>query len=316
MVQPLTYTNDASDVTAHVPKYVPKNLFKLASSNLDDVVVALSLDERNAIYVYKYYWASPEEKAQSSWSKFTIDSSGVILNADFIDTKLYLVIGRSDGMYLEYLDFQPAADGLGFLVHLDQRVSSTGTYSAVTNKTTWTLPYPVTDGTWKAVLGSAYTGQAGTVLNLTVETTNTVSVTGNYGSPVFIGRPYVLEYTFSPIYYKDEAKVAVPHYNLKLKNFEILYSQTGYFGVTVTPKNRDVYEYTFRDSGSYTYTGKQLGDTTMKIGTVTIATGKYRFPVFSDALTTVITITSDSPLPCSLQAAEWEGLLATRSKHL
>lgn len=309
MVQPLTYTNDASDVTAHVPKYVPKNLFKLACSNLDDVLVALSLDQRNTLYIYKYYWSSPEEKAQSSWSKFTIDSTGTILNADFIDTKLYMVVGRSDGMYLEYLDFEASADSdLGFLVDLDQRVTSTGTYNAATNLTTWTLPYPV-NGSLQAVLGGTYTGKKGTVIGLTNASANTVTASGDYSSgPVYIGRPYTMTYTFSPIYYKDDAKVAVPHYNLKLKNFEVLYNLTGYFSITVLPKNRETYK--------YTYTGKQLGDSGLQIGSIPIGTGRFKVPVLADSLTTTISITSDSPLPCSLQAAEWEGLLTTRSKHL
>lgn len=316
-VQALTYTNDASDVTAHCPKYIPKNLFKLQASNLDEVVIGLSLEERNAIYVYKYYWASPEEKVQSAWSKFTIDSSGTILNADFINTKLYLVIGRSDGMYLEVLDMQKAPDDLGFVVNLDQRRYITGSYDGGTNETTWTLPYPVTDGTFKAVLNADYAGQAGTILSLTNSGTSTVKVTGNYtANPVYVGRPYEMSYTFSPIYFKDEQKTAVPHYKIKLKNFEILYANTGYFRTTVTPRNRDTFETTYRDTASTTFTGKQLGDSTLKVGTVTIATGKYRLPIFSDSVTTVISVLSDSPLPVAIQGAEWEGVLVTKSKHI
>jgi hypothetical protein len=317
-VQPLTFTNDASDITAHVPEYIPKNLFKLASSNLEDILIGLTLDERDAVYVYKYYWASPDEKVQSAWSKFKLDSGATILNADFIDTDLYMVVGRSDGMYLEVLKLQSGSDtDLQFLANLDQRITVTGIYNAGTNTTTWTTPYPVTGGTFKAVLGGSFTGQAGTELNLTVASANTLTATGDYsGGTVYLGRVYRFTYTFSPIIYKNEQKVSVPHYTMKLKNFKILYDQSGYFDVTVTPRNRDSFNYTFRDNSSYTFTGKQLGSTTLKIGSISIASGDFKFPIFSDASTTVISVNSDSSLPVALQATEYEALLTSRSKHI
>jgi hypothetical protein len=308
-VQPLTYNNDAADVTAHCPKYIPKNLFKLASSNLDDILVCLSTQERNALWVYKFYWATPDEKVQSSWSKFTFDPSDVILNADFIDTKLYLVIKRSDGTYIEYLDFaydQFDAD-LGFLVHLDHRVSRTGSYNATTNETTWTMPYPV-DSSFKAVLGGTFTLAEGSILSLSAPTAYTLKATGNYSTgSVYIGKPYTMTYQFSPIYYKDDAKVAVPHYNIQLKNVHLFYNNSGYFSIEVTPKNRETYTYKLAPI---------LGDPLFKVGSITISKGKFRFPIFSNAETTSIKILSDSMLPCSLQGAEWEGLLTTRSKHI
>ena len=307
-VQPLTYNNDAADVTAHCPKYIPKNIFKLAASNLDDILVCLSTVERNALWVYKFYWATPDEKVQSAWSKFVFDSGDTILNADFIDTKLYLVIKRNDGTYLEYVDFayDQADTDLGFLVHLDHRVSLTGSFNATTNETTWTLPYPVSAG-YKAVLGGAYSGQEGSILSLTAPTTYTVKCAGNYGtSPVYIGKPFNMRYTLSPIYFKDDAKVAVPHYSLQLKNMHLFYNNSGFFQVDITPKNRDTYTYKLAPS---------LGDSSLTIGSVVISKGRFKFPVFGSAETTQVTISSDSMLPCTLQGAEWEALLTTQSKH-
>lgn len=308
-VQPLTYINDASDVTAHVPEYLPPNLYKLAGSNLVDTIIGLSTDERTTIYVYRYYWASPEEKVQSSWSKFTLADDSTILNADFIDTKLYMVIGRSDGMYIEYLDFQPANDtDMDYVVKLDSRVEATGVYDSGTNETTWTMPYPIT-GEHRVTLGSTFTGEASTELVLTNSGANTVSVTGDYSSGLaYVGKPYMYKYTFSPIYFKDENRISVPHYTIKIKNFKLLFNDTGSFEVTVTPKNRE--------TQTYTYSGKRVGDSGMIIGQVNIDSGVFPFPVFSDASTSVISLTNSSSLPCSFQAAEWEGLLTSRSKHV
>lgn len=307
-VQPLTYINDAADVTAHVPEYVPANLYKMSSSNLDDIVTGVSLDERNVIYVYKYYWASPEEKVQSSWSKFQINENDIILNTDFIDTRLYMVIGRSDGMYIEYLDLNKPDDDIGYVVNLDSRIEQTGVYDAGSNTTTWTLPYPAV-GTYKAVLGSTFTSQEGTELELTITGVNTVAVSGDYsGGDSYLGKPYVFTYTFSPVYFKDENRIHVPHYILKIKNFKINYDNTGFFQVDVTPKNRDTY--------SYNYTGKRIGDSNLIIGNISINTGAYKFPVMATSYDTTITVKSDSTLPCAIQTAEWEGELTNKSKHI
>ncbi|OZA05828.1 MAG: hypothetical protein B7X95_05090 [Methylophilaceae bacterium 17-44-8] len=309
LVQPLTYTNDASDLTAHVPRYIPKNLFKLASSNLDNVVIALSKDERNAMYVYRYYWSSPEEKVQSAWSKFTLDAGAVILDVDFINTILYIVVKRSDGTYLESLNLEDINDGeLGVRVLLDQKILSTGVYDAGNNWTTWTTPYPVTSS-FKAVLGETFTGQRATVLNPSAPSAYTLRVPGNYSSGgVYLGRPYTFRFTFSPVIFKDEQKISVVHYKVKLKNFEVLFDRTGYFRAEVKPDGRGDYK--------YTYTGNTLGDTSLKLGDVTLGTGKFRFPIMGDSSKSTITLVNDSVLPSVFQAAEWEAVLSTASKHL
>ncbi len=309
IVQPLTYTNDASDLTAHVPKYIPKNLFKMASSTLDNLVIALSSVERNVLYVYRYYWSSPEEKVQSSWSKFTFDEGAVILDAEFRNTNLDLVVKRSDGTYLEVMDIQDEDDGLlGFNVLLDQKTSLTGTYDAGNNWTTWTVPYPV-DESIRVTLSESYTANEATVLTPSYAVGNTLRVTGNYSTgSVYIGRPYTFSFEFSPVVFKDEQKVAVVHYKIKLKNFEVLYDTTGYFKVDVTPDGRGTY--------NYVATGNVLGSDTSQVGKINLGTGKFRFPVMGDSYKSRIVISNDTILPCTFQAAEWEAMLSTGSKHL
>lgn len=308
LVQPLTYTNDASDLTAHVPRYIPKNLFKLAASNLENMVVALSKDERNALYVYRYYWSSPEEKVQSSWSKFVFDTDTVILDAEFLNTKLDLTVKKADGTFREVIDFEDLVEvGMNTRILLDHKVKLQGTYNSVTNQTSWTIPYRI-KAQFRVVLGTAFGSSAGAVLIPTLSPPNvtTLRVTGDYSAgECFVGIPYTFRFTFSPVIFKDEQKVAVTHYKVKLKNFEVLYDRTGYFRALVNPDKRGEYQ--------YTYTGNTLGET---LGVVGIGTGKFRFPVMGDSSKSTITLLNDSVLPSTFQAAEWEGVLSTGSKHL
>ena len=308
-VQPLTYNNEAADVTAHCPRYIPQDCYKLASSDLENTVIALCESDRSAMWIYKYYWATPDEKVQSSWSKFVISSEDTILNADFIDNKLYLVINRYDGTYLEVMDFSynQVEEDLGFLVHLDHRLDITGVYNEETTKTTWTVPYPTTGAGWQGVLGAEFEGRVGGTLNLLASTTYALEVLGDWSAhPVTIGKKYNFKYQLSPIYYKDSQKLAVPHYKLNLKNMHLFYDRSGYFKVTVELKGSDPYEYTLNPT---------LGDETLVVGEAVISRGNFRFPIFGDGEQSKITIQSDSMFPLSIQGAEYEALTTSHSRH-
>lgn len=307
-VMPYQQTYDADDVTAHVPKYIPGGVYKLTASTNDDVLFALSDQDRSSIYVYKWYWRG-EEKLQSSWSKWKINSDSTILNMEMIGTKLYLVIQRPDGCYLEYIDIQTGLveDDMDILVHLDRKVKLTGTYDAGTNRTYWTLPYQ--ESNVQAILGGGYSSQKGVPLTLTQFNLNTWYVMGNYsGSGVYFGIPYMMRYRFSQQYAKDNKNVSYGNADLRIRNLTLFYTKSGFFQVEVTPLARDTYTYQF--------TGKKLGSSGMILGSPQLDSGTFRFPVMTDAATGVIDIVNDTYLPCFFQSAEWEAFFNTRSQRM
>ena len=307
-VQPLTYTNDASEVTSHCPKYIPPGAFRIIPSNSEDVLFVLNTTNRNEIYVYKYYWGAENEKVQSAWSVWKFDSTDVILNGDVINNYLYLVIQRSDGIYLEMLNFQAGFvnEDMGILVHLDRKCLLTGSYNSVTGLTTWTLPYP--DPNIQGVLGGGYGTAKGTLLTIARPTTTTVTTYGDFSSsPVYFGRPYTMRYQLSEIFFKDNNdKSSITHYQLMLKNLDVLYAKTGYIRVEITPKMRDTYK--------YAYTGKEVGVTTL--GTIGTESGKLRASVYTATKDLKIEFINDTYLPCFLQSAEWEAVLSTLSRRI
>ena len=65
-----TDTKKADDITANVPKFVPANVFKLATSTTENILIALSSNEENALYVFQYYVAQ-NKRLQSAWHKWT-----------------------------------------------------------------------------------------------------------------------------------------------------------------------------------------------------------------------------------------------------
>lgn len=307
-VEQQAMSNDAADITAHVPSYVPTGVFKMTASTSEDVLCCLSKEERNALYIYKFYWGA-EEKVQSAWFRFLLEPSDALMGAEFCGSSLYLVIKRSDGIYLEELSVEAGIsdDGLPFQVLLDRKVSLTGTYSAASNATTWTLPWPA-DGDLKAVLGSGFGSRAGTSLMLTKDGGYYVSAKGDFSAaPVFVGVTYEARYRFSEQFIHDEKNQVIAAANVKIRRMHLTYSDTGYFRVEVTPPGRD--------TSTYAFTGKQLGIAGVTLGAPSLSGGHKLVPIKSSAKGVRIDLVNDSPFPCSFQSAEWEGEVVVQSRR-
>jgi hypothetical protein len=116
-----TQTKTAQDITSHVPKYIPGGVFKLASSNTENILVALSHNAPSKLFIYQYF-VSGESKLQSAWHTWTFGPNDTILNADFIGGDLHLIISRPDGVYLEVMQVSSSTfDGdQAFTARLDR----------------------------------------------------------------------------------------------------------------------------------------------------------------------------------------------------
>lgn len=309
-----TGTNDATDVTSHVPSYIPGNLFKIAPSLNENILVLLSKNDRTSMWVYKFYW-NRQEKLQSSWSKWTFPTGDTILNADFILSDLYLVIQRSDGVYLEKLSVAVGDIGANepYNIHLDRKLTVAkanmtydGTY---TNILTANLPGPITTGTWEAVVATGQGKKAGIRVPLTSTATGARMAGDFTDSDLVVGRKYTFRYKFSPITVKvqqGQGQKSDTIGRLQLRNMAVNYANAGYFKAQVTPSGRQTYEYIF--------TGKTLGLTSSTIGETDLETGIMKFPILAQNTEVDIEISSDAPLPVSLLSADWEGLYVKRSK--
>lgn len=301
-------SNDAAEITAHVPHYVPGDVFKLTSSPNEDLLVALSRRERNAIYVYKFYWAKTE-KMQSAWSKWTFGANDKIINVELVANKLYLLIEHPDGVYEEILDLQDEVvdDGMGFLVNLDRKVAVTGSYDLVSDTTTWILPY-ADSSPLQLVLGPAFSTQVGLLVQATRPANNKLQAPGNLTAGiVYVGKPYTMLYRFSEQYIQDERNAAILSATIKIRKMNLIYSNSGYFVVKVTPFARDTF--------SYPFTGKKIGYLSMKLGRSTIESGVFNVPIQTSNLGVIIDIINDSHLPSTFQSAEWEGELIVKSQR-
>ena len=80
-----TDTKQADDITANVPVFIPKNVFKITSATNENILAILSSDTPNCIYIYQYY-VSSGKRLQSAWHKWDYGSTTTdnILNLSLI----------------------------------------------------------------------------------------------------------------------------------------------------------------------------------------------------------------------------------------
>lgn len=308
-------TNDATDISSHVPMYVPSGVVKIAAGPSEDVLVMLSETDRTKLYIYKYYF-SGNEKLQSSWSTFTFPAGGNILSCEFIKSVLYMVISRADGLYLEKMDFSVGASSSGepYRVNLDRKVqiASTaltfdGTHTTINSGAIGYLP---SDGSYMVTAkggGGIKPGQLADVIH----TAGVTKIKGNFtATALTLGQKYTFKYQVSPLTVRiqnaGQTKAADTEGRTQIRKITFNHADTGYYKVLVTPLARQQY--------SYPFSGKTIGATSATIGSDYLSTGRHSVPVVSQNTTVTIVVQSDMPLPVALFSADWEANYVKRSR--
>ncbi|MFR5645470.1 MAG: hypothetical protein ACLUDQ_02965 [Bilophila wadsworthia] len=309
--------NDASDITAHVPRYVRGNVSRLECSTNEDMLLVLSEEMRTSLWLYKYFW-NGSEKIQSAWSRW--DMCGEVLSAAILNTGVYLIMQYGDGVYLEKMDITPGYkdEGETFEYCLDRKITerdvTLGAYDAINKTTAITLPYNIPAGYTPVVVtrtgGSDAPGNLLRRVDVTGPRTITVEGPDAHGRKLFIGIPYESSYTFSTFAIRegDSKGNAVTTGRLQLRRLTLNCSNTGFLHMHVTPK--------FRPTSTYTFTGRELGHGTNIIGAIPLYTGTINFPILSLNTQVEVKVGSDSFLPFALVNASWEGFYNTRNARV
>ena len=325
---------ESSNITVHVPRLIPSNIFKFAVSTSADVLVCLGTDEPNKLYINRWLYGQQYQKILNSWSTFTINENRSIKNVDFIGSDLFLVIEESNGTTLEKIPFENnfTEPNAVFEYRLDHKVTEATTgvsvsYDSSTNTSTFTVPYRLR-GNMNVIgryLGSGETStfvnEQGTTLTLkpgqvisTTNTTNgsasTITATGDYRNSKFIiGEPYEMHYRFSQQRLTQGGGGATELISgrLQIHHFYIKYEDSGFFQVEVTPENRD--------TSLHKFTGRLLGAASASIGQINLDTGTFKVPIMSKSDRVDIDVKNNTFLPTLLASAEYEGVFHMRSRR-
>ena len=168
--QPGVEVKDASDITIHVPKYIPGNVFKMTTSSSENVLALLpnrqgafsgkvfndtNSQDQKSVFINRWLYGEDFNKVLNSWFELHLYDSYKILNIDFIGSDLFLVVESATETVLLKIPFEskyvePYAssynDDLGCEFHLDFKVTEATTgvsiaYDSNTKLSTFTFPY-------------------------------------------------------------------------------------------------------------------------------------------------------------------------------
>ena len=310
-------SNDATDITAHVPQYIKGNITKMVVSSTDQIIAVLSDDDPKRVYIYKQFW-SDQKKLQNSWSHWTFD--GDILNCAFLGSTLQLIVKRLksndtiDGIYLEdlnlSLDSAEAVMEDDTAVLLDRRVKLTYNQTVAAD-----LPY-YADIPSNIVYVDDNARKIGSIADV-----NTY-LAANSENVVYAGIPFTFEYEFSKFIHKEN-ELPVQTAKLQVRNIHLLYSKTGFFNVkvNVTPGTIKIPDgaggtttVTPRTNYSKNFSGMLTN--TSSFGEYKLLSGTFKSSVMTNSANCNIILENNEYLPCAFMSAEWEGFLHKRNRRV
>ena len=329
---------DASDLSIYVSSYVPSQVFKLAVNDTGNAWFAVSGKSgyQKRLYVYKYFFRNNGgsiERAQSSWSHWELNGADEILSVLCVEEVLYLLVRYGTEVWLEKMavaDRMSDATPSPYPFLLDRMVSTTtatpaairvaaGTYNAITNITSWTLPYTIRSKT-QAWSGFAPTTDGGVLIGEASSGT-TISGRGDWSAtPVFFGEAFNFRYRFSRFKLMREmggGKVAANVIRTQVRHAKLRYHDSYFFRVTVQAERRD--------AASYVFDGTVLNSSNSLIGSSLNQAepeanryneGVFRIPILGRGEKVIVELSNDTPHPCKFSTCEWVGMLSSPARDL
>ena len=306
---------DAEDISAQIPQYIEGALRGVTGSTHEDVMFCITNTNRHLLYCYKFH-KQGDNQVQSAWSRFTFaNNSGTsvdeILGIEFVDTTLYLIVKRADGIFLDKMRLESGlvdSDVL-YRTHLDRRVDQSDCSLSGDGKTI-TMPYKAYTGVAIEIITKS--GDRIPVITQTNDSNQVVINESLTGIDFWLGEAYTFTYKFSDIVLREttgsEEVALVSQGRKQVRYLTLDYHDTSFFKVTVAPDLRETVS-------SYSFTARILGSGENIIGSIPLDSGVFRVPVYSKADQVAINIVNDSPLPCAITSAEFELLFNARSKR-
>lgn len=316
----------SADLTGEVSSLIPGIPNNISSTTLENIVAVVSSGN---LYLYKYY-NSGQNRILSSWFKFLFPDSrqafARVLHAFFIDTDMYVVLGRFRNTNKEYITIEKIKMGTGAMnfdaaqmpwhVRLDARsYDIKGAYNSNTDRTTFKLPLPLDYAPGK-YLGCTNTGEILNVVDGAESYVNitgnlepaTIQVNGNYSNTsLFIGLKYTTTYEFSPIYLKtsfgSSNNISVLGGRTQIKYLNLKFEGTSYFNARIRIQDLSV-QGTGYSEFVHPYTGENTGISV--IGQTNLSGGVFRIPIYARNEKVKIIIESDAPAAFKLLSAEAE----------
>lgn len=320
-VEDTTNLKDAQDVTSHVPSFIPNGVYKIISSNTENILAFFTKGNEHRLYIYKYLFVD-NNRLQSSWSYWEFNDAR-ILGGGFINSDLYLIIARGKTITLESISFTYNTEDYEgyepYRVFMDRKTVLLACKST---------DYDDVNGTTKIDMKAVY----GDTLSPTatyglvdakgffrkwkvseMKEGRYVFLQGNFvGQRLVEGELYNFKAKFSEVMIRktddNGGSTAYTEGRLQLRNFWVNYENSGYIKAVVECFDKNTYEYEM--------TARLLGSGRNKIGLTALETGQFKFPVQSLSKNCSISVETELPIPIALIGAGWEGVYYKRATRV
>lgn len=310
----------ASDVTAHVPRYIPAGIHRIIAAVDLNALFVLTTAKPSQINVYQFYWVSGSEKAQSAHHVWNMGEDSQVVSGDYLGGYLYLLMARPDGLYLERVNLQggATAPGCSYQVHLDRRFSATGTYNSGTQRTTVEVPYDADKDNFQLVRTDAF----GAPLSLIDPADyhwladDLVWVPGNETAGALVGgQKYEFRYVFSKVFLRRPTDgSSITSGRTQLRTFTVNYRDTGYFKTLVAPYAGDPQAEEVVPAKIAEFTGKVVGADDLILNAPSFHTGAYAFQIYGEASVASIALVNDTHVSSTFISAEYECFYWNRAR--
>lgn len=319
-IEDTTNLKDAQDVTSHVPSFIPNGVYKIVSSNTENVLGFFTIGAESKVYIYKYLFVD-NSRLQSSWSYWEFNGAR-ILGGGFINSTLYLVFDRQGMITLESVSFtyntKDYEEYEPYRVFMDRKVVlpaiTSDAYDDIEGRTKVDMKTMYGD-TLKAGVSYGLVDSKGFFRKWTPEEMvdgRYVWLQGNWvGRRLIEGELYKFKAKFSEVMIRKQDDNGVTAYTegrLQLRNFWVNYENCGYIKAIVECFDKETYEYVM--------TARLLGSGRNKIGLTALETGQFKFPVQSLSSNCSISIETELPMPVALIGAGWEGVYYKRATRV
>ena len=289
-IQPDTQSEEAANVTLHVPKYIKAGTISLANCDSKDLLLVHTSAEPSQLIYHRYFW-SGTEKAQNSWS--TWDFGAPIWGFGIVGTTLHLLVLRADGVCWEQMDLDADLMTVVKAIYLDRWCSVQGVHDPVNDITTWTLPYAA-DETMDMVEPGSYQS----IIGFYVEN-GVLKYKGNLSAYTMrIGVPFTSVYRPSRLFLKDAKGLSITTGRTQLRFMELTFKNTGYFRVEAQAPGRDKMK-------ALEYTSAVVG--LSFIGAHAPTSGRAKAFIMANADSVTIDIINDNFMPMIIEALTYTG---------
>ena len=296
-VQADTLQNDAADITAHCPEYLPSRMARSVHLANSGTLLLWSENTPSKLWVYRYYW-SGNEKPQSSWSCFTFPFE--ILSMEQFDEVVHMIIRQNGETRLSSLELSRKEDYC-----FDEMFDCADrTYDPETDTTL--LKFPYTTSERMALAHEPEDGLSYQGFSIVDETEDSLTVSGDLTDGVVrMGQPFTSSCTLSEFFVSQDGKTGSMQGRLQLRSLTFSFTTTGDFRVNV--------EYPGRELITHNYTGVVIGDA--RYGTRSLRSERKRFMLRGDSRNLKVTLIEDGILPGAFDSVSFEGTYSVRTQR-